>query len=119
MTMRLKFILGFLACILVSIFSIGAISLDKIIDISTTSVEGGSMRQLALADRYLRHMFESNLGKLQYLAQLPQVLECGSDFPTPQMTREAGSYAVSQLPEAARALIGSSCAHAGSLAANQ
>ena len=105
MTMRQKFILGFLTCILLSIFSISAISLEKILDVSTTSVEEASLKQLALADKYLRHMFEGNLGKLEYLAHLPEVLECGGDFPTPQMTREAGRYDVDQLSAEARNLI--------------
>ncbi|MDM8215269.1 methyl-accepting chemotaxis protein [Desulfovibrio piger] len=105
MTMLQKFILGFLTCILLSIFSISAISLEKILDVSTTSVEEASLKQLSLADKYLRHMFEGNLSKLEYLAHLPEVLECGGDFPTPQMTREAGRYEVDQLSAEARNLI--------------
>lgn len=67
MTMRQKFILGFLTCILLSILSISAISLEKILDVSATSVEEASLKQLSLADKYLRHMFEGNLSRLEYL----------------------------------------------------
>ena len=105
MTMRQKFILGFLTCILLSILSISAISLGKILEVSTTSVEEASLKQLSLADKYLRHMFEGNLGKLEYLAHLPEVREHGGDFPTPQMTRDAGRYEEEQLPVEARNLI--------------
>ena len=105
MTMRQKFILGFLTCILLSILSISAISLEKILEVSTTSVEEASLKQLSLADKYLRHMFEGNLGKLEYLAHLPEVREHGGDFPTPQMTRDAGRYEEEQLPVEARNLI--------------
>ena len=105
MSIKLKFFLGFLACILLSIASISGVALQKILSVSESSVENAAAKQLELADKYVRNMFAGNLSKMCFLAQSPAVLECGSSFPTPEATRTAGKYDVASLPSDAQALI--------------
>lgn len=105
MSIKLKFFLGFLACILLSIASISGVALQKILSVSESSVENAAAKQLELADKYVRNMFAGNLSKMRFLAQSPAVLECGSSFPTPEATRTAGKYDVASLPSDAQALI--------------
>ena len=105
MSIKLKFFLGFLACILLSILSISGIALQKILSVSESSFEGVAGKQLELADKYVRNMFAGNLSKMRFLAQSPKVLECAASFPTPKETKAAGKYDAASLPQEAQALI--------------
>ena len=105
MSIKLKFFLGFLACILLSILSISGIALQKILSVSESSFEGAAGKQLELADKYVRNMFAGNLSKMRFLAQSPKVLECAASFPTPKETKAAGKYDAASLPQEAQALI--------------
>ena len=46
MSIKLKFFLGFLACILLSILSISGVALQKILSVSESSFEGAAGKQL-------------------------------------------------------------------------
>lgn len=105
MSIKLKFFLGFLACILLSILSISGVALQKILSVSESSFEGAAGKQLELADKYVRNMFAGNLSKMRFLAQSPKVLECATSFPTPKETKAAGKYDAASLPQEAQALI--------------
>ena len=92
MSIKVKFMLGFLLCIVISAGAVSGISFWKMSDTNLTLYNQDSSNQLRLADIYLRDFFASRMEKLRYLATLPDLQESPGQFPNFSATTSATNY---------------------------
>lgn len=92
MSIKVKFMLGFLLCIVISVGAVSGISFWKMSDTNLTLYNQDASNQLRLADIYLRDFFASRMEKLRYLAALPALQESPGQFPSFAATTNATNY---------------------------
>lgn len=97
MSIKVKFMLGFLLCIVISVGAVSGISFWKMSDTNLTLYNQDASNQLRLADIYLRDFFASRMEKLRYLATLPALQESPGQFPSFAATTSATNYDISAL----------------------
>ena len=97
MSIKVKFMLGFLLCIVISAGAVSGISFWKMRDTDLTLYNQDATNQLRLTDIYLRDFFASRMEKLRYLASLPALQESPGQFPSFAATTSATPYDVSAL----------------------
>ena len=97
MSIKVKFMLGFLLCIVISAGAVSGISFWKMRDTDLTLYNQDATNQLRLTDIYLRDFFASRMEKLRYLASLPALQEIPGQFPSFAATTSATPYDVSAL----------------------
>ena len=104
MSIRMKFIWGFLLCIVVSAGVVSGISVWKLNELSGTSFQQASGNQLQLTNRFITLFFQANISKLRFLSELKLVPQTAGHFPNFSQTTQETMYEVASLSPQAREL---------------
>ena len=104
MSIRMKFIWGFLLCIVVSAGVVSGISVWKLNELSGTSFQQASGNQLQLTNRFITLFFQANISKLRFLSELKLVPQTAGHFPNFSQTTQETMYDVASLSPQAREL---------------
>ena len=104
MSIKMKFIWGFLLCIVVSAGVVSGISVWKLNELSGTSFQQASGNQLQLTNRFITLFFQANISKLRFLSELKLVPQTAGHFPNFSQTTQETMYDVASLSPQAREL---------------
>ncbi len=104
MSIRMKFIWGFLLCIVVSAGVVSGISVWKLNELSGTGFQQASGNQLQLTNRFITLFFQANVSKLRFLSELKLVPQTAGHFPNFSRTTQETMYDVASLSPQAREL---------------
>ena len=100
----MKFIWGFLLCIVVSAGVVSGISVWKLNELSGAGFQQASGNQLQLTNRFITLFFQANISKLRFLSELKLVPETAGHFPNFSQTTQDTMYDVASLSPQAREL---------------
>ena len=100
----MKFIWGFLLCIVVSAGVVSGISVWKLNELSGASFQQASGNQLQLTNRFITLFFQANISKLRFLSELKLVPQTAGHFPNFSQTTQETMYDVASLSPQAREL---------------
>ena len=73
MSIRMKFVWGFLLCIVVSAGIVSGISVWKLNELSGADFRQASGHQLQVTNRFISLFFQENISKLRFLSNLPLI----------------------------------------------
>ncbi len=102
MSIKVKFMLGFLLCIVISVGTVSGISFWEMNDTNLALYNQNAHNQLRVADIHLRDFFNSRIEKLRYLATMPAIQESAGQFPDFSSTTSEATYDASTLSPKAR-----------------
>lgn len=105
MSIKVKFMLGFLLCIVISVGAVSGISFWKMNDTNLALYNQNAHNQLRLADIHLRDFFNSRIEKLRYLATLPALQESPGQFPNFSAATSDTNYDASALSPKGREIL--------------
>lgn len=100
----MKFIWGFLLCIVVSAGVVSGISVWKLNELSGTGFQQASGNQLQLTNRFITLFFQANISKLRFLSELKLVPQTAGHFPNFSQTTQDTMYDTASLSPQAREL---------------
>ena len=104
MSIRMKFVWGFLLCIVVSAGIVSGISVWKLNELSGADFRQASGHQLQVTNRFISLFFQENISKLRFLSNLPLIPQTAGHFPNFSQTTQDTMYDTASLSPQAREL---------------
>ena len=92
MSIRMKFVWGFLLCIVVSAGIVSGISVWKLNELSGADFRQASGHQLQVTNRFISLFFQENISKLRFLSNLPLIPQTAGHFPNFSQTTQDTMY---------------------------